>query len=429
MSASSFDYILVGGGLQSGLLVLALRHYQPTAKVLLVERDCQLGGNHTWSFHPKDVSPSAIEWISPAVEVRWPSYRVRVGGFEKQIELEYASISTPHFIKTVEESLDGFGSNPQGVLLLRTDVTEIGERHIATSCGDSYHGRLVIDCRGPKSVLERPFSQNGHQKFWGFEIALQSDWPFPGPVVMDDRIDQSDGFRFIYSLPFDRRRVLVEDTRFANGSDIDREDCLQQVSSYLQAIGVENWSIIREEQGILPMPFSGERLPGTNANTSERVHQSVLAGGYAGGWFHAATGYSFPLAIAFAETVARNTPETAMDAVRHLGAAHRSRSRFGRFLNRLLFCLVKPTKRYQIFRRFYKVLSKEAIARFYSHQFTIGDAFRIVVGMPPAGLQPSVFLRSFVPGQKKVESASSRQLQVLESPTQVLQSSCEEIGV
>lgn len=410
-------------------------------------------------------SPSAAEWVRPAVEYRWPSYKIRVGGFEKKIELEYASFSASHFIKTVKESLAGFcfeasqndviadsrsvsgSSEPHGVLLLRTDVVELGGRHIVTSSGDSYHGHLVIDCRGARPANERTFAQNGYQKFWGFEIELQSDWPFAEPVVMDDRIDQSDGFRFIYTLPFEPRRVLVEDTRFSNGPEIDRQDCLEQIRSYLQSIGVENWSIVREEHGILPMPISGEQLPGTRIDevvfpgnarrtatcdaiaASGKAHESVLAGGYAGGWFHAATGYSFPLAIAFAETVAKNTPEGAVEAVQSLADSHRVRSRFGRFLNRLLFCLVKPTKRYQIFRRFYKVLSAESIARFYSHRYTIGDAFRIVVGMPPGGLQPSVFVRSFVPGPKQMQTTSTKPQQILESPLQVLQLSREEISV
>jgi lycopene beta-cyclase len=73
------------------------------------------------------------------------------------------------------------------------------------------------------------------------------------------------------------------------------------------------------------------------------------------------------------------------------------RRSFARFLNRLLFCLVKPADRWKIFRRFYSVLSDEQIARFYGHRFTAGDAARIVVGRPPTGLAPIRFARSFFP--------------------------------
>jgi len=397
VTAPVFDYILVGGGLQSGLLALALRHHQPAARVLLVERAWQLAGNHTWSFHPDDVTASAAAWVAPAVEHRWPSYQIRLSRFEKQIDLAYASISSSYFAGVVSQVFDNecnfaFDSrDARSVLLLGNDVTEIHPREIRTASGESYNGRLVIDCRGPKPAQELPFSQCGYQKFWGFELELQSDWPFTGPTIMDDQIEQGDGFRFIYSLPFNRRRVLVEDTRFANSPEIDRDECFQQIQLYLERIGIRGWSIVREEYGILPMPFSSERMPGDAHESTEQV----IAGGYAGGWFHAATGYSFPLAIAFAEAIATTTPELASDAIVRLADSHRARSRFTRFLNRLLFCLVKPTTRYQIFRRFYKVLPEASIARFYAHQFTASDAIRIIVGLPPMGLQPRCFVRSY----------------------------------
>ena len=291
------------------------------------------------------------------------------------------------------------------VVRTNTEVTEITRNEITTSNSENYSGRLVLDCRGPGPSSALPCSLCGYQKFWGYEIVLKSDWPFDGPIVMDDLVDQSDGFRLIYSLPFEPRRLLVENTRFANESAIDRDECLAQVRMYLAAIGVEDWSIVREEHGILPMPISSELYPGTIRHTKTGEKSQALCGGYAGGWFHAATGYSFPLAIAFAETIASSTPESAESELAKLAEMHRSRARFGRFLNRLLFRLVKPSTRYQIFRRFYKVLSNDSIARFYSHRFTLRDAFRIVVGWPPGGLQPIRFMGSFRPA---VAQASAR---------------------
>lgn len=406
MSTSQFDYILVGGGLQSGLIVLALKHYQPHAEVLVVERGDRLGGNHTWSFHPKDVSAIASAWLESIVEYRWPCYQVRLERFEKKIDLAYASISSEHFASMVMRSTDNDGSV---VVRTNTEVTEIRRNSITTSKGEKVSGRLVLDCRGPGPSSALPYSLCGYQKFWGFEITLQSDWPFDGPIVMDDRVDQADGFRFIYSLPFERRRVLIEDTRFSNESALDRDECFVQVRKYLAAIGVEDWSIVREEHGILPMPISSELFPGTNQQSQSGESSQALCGGYAGGWFHAATGYSFPLAIAFAETIASSTPESAEPEIAKLAHMHRSRARFGRFLNRLLFRLVKPSTRYQIFRRFYKVLSNDSIARFYSHRFTWRDAFRIVVGWPPGGLQPIRFMASFLPAVAKTSAMTNPQ--------------------
>ena len=389
-----FDYILVGGGLQSGLIALALRHHQPDSRVLLVERDSHLGGNHTWSFHPQDVHSSASPWVDAVVEVRWPRYRVRLHQFEKWVDLNYASISSTHFSQIVGGCFDALQhSECPNRLLLQTEVTALMPNKIETSTGEVFHGRLVVDCRGPSSLSNNSFEQCGYQKFWGFEIELKSVWPYAVPTIMDDRIDQGDGFRFIYSLPFEPRRVLVEDTRFADNPSLNREECLGQVRRYLAELGVVDWSIVREESGVLPMPISTELMPGAKTKGTD----SVLAGGYSGGWFHAATGYSFPLAVSFAEALATTTPELASKAVQVLAEKNHARSRFARFLNRLLFRLVKPTARYQIFRRFYRVLSNDSISRFYSHQFTSWDGFRIVVGFPPGGLRPVRFAKSFFP--------------------------------
>lgn len=373
------DYILVGGGLQSGLMALALRHYQPHSRIAIIERDAQLAGNHTWSFHASDIPAECSAWVEALVESRWQGYEILVGGRKRTVNLEYLSISSAHFASVVTRKLAA------DVCQILTNATAIDltNHRVTLSDGRQLEATVIFDNRGPSRVDFQNYS-GGFQKFWGFEIALDSDWPMANPILMDDRIDQSDGFRFIYTLPLERRRVLVEDTRFSNSPSIDREECVNKVRSYLAELGCTDWRIVREETGVLPMPTGGP-LPGSEL--------PKLAGGYRGGWFHAATGYSFPMAVAVAEIVAK-TPATELpEALHRLRNEHLGRARFARFLNRLLFDLVKPQTRYQIFRRFYKVLDESRIARFYGHRFTRFDAFRIVVGIPPRGLRPLNFFR------------------------------------
>jgi lycopene beta-cyclase len=150
--------------------------------------------------------------------------------------------------------------------------------------------------------------------------------------------------------------------------------------------GAGSAKLLRTEQGCLPMPY---------AAAASHTGPSP-AGGYAGGWYHAATGYSMPLAVRFAELVARARPERVATEVAAAASEDRLRRGFTRFLNRLLFCLVRPADRWKIFQRFYRVLPEERIARFYAHRFTFTDAARILIGWPPAGLAPIRFARSFV---------------------------------
>ena len=422
-----FDVILVGGGLQSGLLACAIAHREPGCRVLIIERDAALGGNHTWSFHPQDVSDESLPWIAPLISSRWSDYQVRLRGFCRDVNLSYASISSEQFSSHISTLANT-------TIMLSTNVIKIGSTtdltsselsstepmalatglDSATACpiapeaidygsgkktfpssqsmgvecldGRLFRAPIVIDNRGPANEAKSSGFVGGYQKFFGFEIEIDYEWPVGKPIIMDDSVDQTDGFHFVYTLPFTPRRILVEDTYFSNSKLLERDSSLQVVRDYLKKLGVEEYKIVREESGCLPMPISHEGVP--------RV-TTPLSGGYAGGWFHAATGYSFPMAVAFAQAVATNRTNNPADAIAGLAASHAGRARFARFLNRLLFRLVAPKKRYQIFRRFYKVLPDRRIARFYAHQFTPTDAARIVIGLPPGGLRPIQFVKSF----------------------------------
>ncbi len=375
---NKFDYVLVGGGLQSGLLSLAIDHHQPSARILLIEQESELAGNHTWSFHPNDIPVSAKPWLQPLIAHQWAGYDVRFPNFSRRIRLTYACCTSEHF-RTI---VGAYFQNSSSVLLTSTKIATISDCNAVAENGHVFHGGLVIDCRGPESI-DTAKSGIGYQKFVGLEIELEQDWPELQPTLMDGCTAQLDGFRFVYTLPFSNRRVLIEDTCFSDRSAINRAEHIDRIESYVRARVAGNWRVVREESGCLPMPFSATFLPKAT---------NPLAGGYAGGWFHAATGYSFPMAIRFAEAVAKVSPENAFEAVENLAQQHRKRAFFSRFLNRLLYRLVRPETRWQIFRRFYRVLSEDAIGRFYSHEFTPLDATRIVVGMPPSGLTPWRFL-------------------------------------
>ena len=68
-----FDVILVGGGLQNGLIALAVLHHRPETRLALVERANRLGGNHTWCFFESDVPGGATAWIDTLIVHQWPT--------------------------------------------------------------------------------------------------------------------------------------------------------------------------------------------------------------------------------------------------------------------------------------------------------------------------------------------------------------------
>ena len=67
MNAPTYDVILAGGGLANGLIAWRLRTQRPELRILLLEQDDHLGGNHTWSFHASDLNAAQRAWIAPLV--------------------------------------------------------------------------------------------------------------------------------------------------------------------------------------------------------------------------------------------------------------------------------------------------------------------------------------------------------------------------
>ncbi len=397
-----YDYVLVGGGLQAGLIALAVRHYQPQASMLLIERGEALGGNHTWSFHQQDLPQPCQAWQAVIPKTRWDAYSVRFPNFSRQVPLAYCSIRSTDFATAVTRQLLGSSAASNNLqvantrLLFGTHVTSIDGNTVTTKCHRAFRGRTVIDCRGPQrrecdSSSDIRVSRVGYQKFSGIEIELQHDWPDRHPVLMDACVDQACGFHFIYVLPFTPRRVLVEDTYFSDTPELDFSQSQRQLRLYVQRVAGRGWHISRQEHGCLPMPYSSTSEPFPVA-----INPHLLSGGYAGGWFHAATGYSYALATRFADAVGRSTPDTAAQAIAELRQTHHRRAKFARQLNHLLFRLVTPASRWQIFRRLYRDLPSDCLGRFYAHEFTFQDAARMVLGMPPSGLTPLRFLKSLV---------------------------------
>jgi lycopene beta-cyclase len=235
-----------------------------------------------------------------------------------------------------------------------TSVT-IGDRRIEAGA--------VIDGRGFHSG--RPLDASwGYQKFVGLDVRLAAPHGLTRPILMDATVEQLEGFRFVYALPWDERTLLVEDTRYSDTPSIDSESFKRCLLSWIAARGWSVERIERQEQAALPIPLAA--VPSSF---------DVPTVGVAGGFFHATTGYSLPIAAATAELIA-SLPELSVGALtKRLGRAareHSSSMSFFRLLNRMLFRGLPPEQRVRIFESFYGH-RQALIERFYSGHLTWTD--------------------------------------------------------
>lgn len=364
-----FDVILVGGGLANGLIAWRLATRHPTLRILLVEKEATLGGNHTWSFYQRDLTPAQHVWIAPLVVQRWPGYKVRFPKHSRTLETACYSITSERFHQVLMQAL---GKR----IMLTATVTEIGPQSVAID-GLQYQAQTIIDGRGHVGSMHMAYA---FQKFVGHEVMLHAPHGQVLPIIMDATVVQEDGYRFVYTLPFSDDRILVEDTYYSTTPDIDLVAIRKRIDAYIVSRGWSLAKVIREETGVLPILLSGDM------QAFWRDKPPLLpCSGLRAGLFHATTGYSLLYAVRLADEIsALETFEakTVYRLVRRFSVRQWQSQGFMRLLNRMLFFAGAPENRYALLQRFYR-LPQALIERFYAVQPTLRDKLRILSGKPP----------------------------------------------
>src|SRR3546814_5292948 len=75
---------------------------------------------------------------------------------------------------------------------------------------------------------------------------------------MDATVEQLDGYRFVYLLPFDTETVFVEDTYYSDDADLDVPAIRERIAAYAAAQGWDVAATTREESGVLPVVIAGD---------------------------------------------------------------------------------------------------------------------------------------------------------------------------
>ncbi|WP_245514903.1 lycopene beta-cyclase CrtY [Jiella endophytica] len=370
MAASNgVDIALVGGGLANGLIAWRLAEMRPDLEVRIFEAGPAVGGNHTWSFHEGDLTSPEHRWLAPFVTYAWPDNEVRFPNRAKRLGTGYRSVSSEEFRLLLEGRL---GSR----IHCGVPARALTPTSVTLDDGTSVSAAAVIDGRGH---APSPHMRLGFQKFLGQEIETAASHGVVRPVIMDATVPQADGYRFVYLLPLSATRLLIEDTYYADGAELDRDRLAASIADYVAAHGWQVAEILREEEGILPIAIDGD----IEAFWDDK--SGVAASGLAAGLFHPTTGYSLPDAVKLADRLAALPDHSAAtlhaETRAHSVGAWKARG-FFRMLNRLLYFAGDASERYRILEHFYR-LDAPLVARFYAARLKTRDKLRILTGKPP----------------------------------------------
>ena len=367
------DLAIIGGGLSGGLVALAFAALRPEVRLLLVEQGERPGGNHVWSFFDGDVAPADRWLIDPLVAHRWPQgHHVDFPGYSRDLATPYNSVNTVQLAVALERVL---GER----LLIHATVTAIAPGHVGLADGRKIRTQAVIDARGAGDLSTL---RCGWQKFVGHALRLDAPHGIDRPVIMDATVDQHDGYRFVYLLPWDDRTIFIEDTYYSDMPQLDTATIDARIAAYAQAKGWQG-EVIHREQGVLPVVHGGD------FDRYWPKDDPVARAGVRAGLFQPMTGYSLPDAVRFARWLADQPLDSLPAATRAYARAHWRRGGYYRLLGKMLFGAARPDQRWRIFARFYR-LRPALIQRFYAGRSTIADRIRILCGRPPVPIRDAM---------------------------------------
>ena len=361
--------IIAGGGLAGSLAALALARRRPDVEFLLLEQGAAFGGNHTWSYFDTDVPPESRWLLYGLAANHWPKHEVHFPNRHRTIAIGYNSIRSRNLHEALHEAL-----RPDQYRL-EARIAAVGSTSVLLDGGETLEADGVLDARGP---IAMPGLNLGWQKFVGRYYRFQRPHGVRLPVIMDATVEQTDGYRFAYSLPISRSELLIEDTYYSATPVLDQEALRTRIDALATATCDAAAEATEEESGVLPVVIGG---------SIDSLWQDARAPliGVRGGFFHPTTSYSLPDAVANAVLLAGQTDfRTAALLPLFQNRARQlwSERAFFRLLNRMLFRAAEPDQAYRVLEHFYR-LSPAVIGRFYAAQLTSLDKLRVLSGKPP----------------------------------------------
>lgn len=277
--ARHFDYIVAGAGAAG----LSLLHYLEAyglsdRRVLLLDRAPKTRNDRTWCFWEAQEGP-----FESIVFRRWGRLAFHAPGFSQLFDIApytYKMLRGLDFYRHMDERLARWPN----LTRLYGELEAVGDGFVRLE-GQTYSAEWVFSSILTEPLTPRPPHHHLLQHFRGW--VLEAPRPAFDPTVatfMDFRVEQGGEVRFVYVLPFDERRALVEYTLFSAQllSEAEYEAGLR---AYLQeVVGLEGYRVLETEAGVIPM---------TDAPFPARLGERTLCIGTAGGQTKASTGYTF----------------------------------------------------------------------------------------------------------------------------------------
>lgn len=278
-----YDLVIIGAGLSGlslacWLMDLADQQGRALPSVCLLEPRTHYENDRTWCFW--DTGPNSFGHL---IAHRWQHWQVRSGNrafTQTSVAAPYAMLAAGDVYHYAQQRIQACPSVTLQCGVRVDEVRECPNGVEVTSTRGPCFARAVVDTRPP--TFDRHRTDIG---FWQVFAGAEVHYPGHGfdsrTATLMDFQSSDDRVCFVYVLPFDNDRLLVEWTEFDPNGSVSH--CREKLADWLQAGQLAGGEVVRTESGALPM-FSID--PGHKSSR-------LLKAGVAAGWMRPATGYHF----------------------------------------------------------------------------------------------------------------------------------------
>lgn len=359
MSTRSDGHLILGAGCAGLSLACALLDAGVDEPITLVDARTDFGRDRTWCLFDVRATPFA-----DLATHRWTTWEI--GGVACHDDRHpYVRLDSPDVYAVALRRLE---RAPNVELRLGEAVRSIGDGSVVTDRGVLRAAR-VYDALSLGSPGLRGLRPQAWQTFLGHEVTVAEPVFDPGvATLMDFDVPQPrGGVAFLYVLPFDERRALVEHTVIGTHA-VPAAERRRVIEGFLERRGAGARTVTHRERGAIPMTTGPLARPGA---------RHAIPIGTAGGAVRPSSGYAFgriqaQVAGVVADVIAGRTPDArvgsprtgAMDAI---------------FLRVLA---AEPERFPAHFRRLAERVPAAALARFLGDAGTVLDDARIVAALP-----------------------------------------------
>ncbi len=388
-----YDFILAGGGLAGlSLAYHLIKGSLRDRSILIIDKDAKQQNDRTWCFWEEQ--PTLFDEIAFRV---WHRLRFVSDDFTREFDLapyRYRMIRGLDFYNFTREKL----SKCANVTFVRGNIDRVEDgpdRAAVTVDGEAFGGSWVFDSTLPSSLRGSVPTQaepsagtqaipNGHyhhlnQHFRGWEIETEQPVFNPQlPTLFDFRTRQDGHMRFVYTLPFEEKRALIEYTLFSSHL-LTSEEYDVGLKNYIEEVlGLKQYYIHHVEAGIIPM---------TDHPFPRRLGQRVMSIGTKGGRVKPSTGYAFL-------RTQRDSAAIVQSLIKHDQPFDipAQRRRFGLHDSILLNLMTHhPDDLKPIFTLMFRNNPIQRIFRFLDETATLNEELRFIASLPPRRFWQALF--------------------------------------